>query len=118
MVLGTAAQNEATVERGIFSKVTKFLGKLTFLQDAMAMYYCARDEATPFPVKAALFSALAYFVLPVDLVNDAIPVVGFADDAVLITTTLSMCGSYIKDEHREQARSMIGSLIPGTQRSA
>ena len=39
-------------------------------------------------VKAALFGALAYFVLPFDAMPDVMPMLGFADDAAVLATAL------------------------------
>lgn len=109
---GTNEENEATVEIGFMDKVRKCMGKLTFLPNAVAMYYCATDPKTSPPVKAVLYGALAYFVLPLDFINDAVSGVGFMDDAIVIGSALKMCSSYITDEHRDKARNMMSSVIP------
>ena len=38
------------------------------------------NPETPTQMKALIFGAIGYIILPVDLIPDAIPVVGFADD--------------------------------------
>lgn len=48
----------------------------------------ARDRALPFGVRARLWALLAYLAFPVDLVPDVIPVLGYADDAVLVVLVL------------------------------
>jgi uncharacterized membrane protein YkvA (DUF1232 family) len=58
-------------------------------------------------VKAALLGALAYFVLPVDLVPDILPVLGYADDAAVLATALRLVASHIRPEHREAARQAL-----------
>lgn len=71
------------------------------------MFYCANDPDTPTTVRAALLGSLAYFIPPIDLVSDSIPVVGYLDDAAVITGALILFGSYIKKEHRRRARELF-----------
>jgi len=58
-------------------------------------------------VKAALLGALAYFVLPIDLIPDILPVLGYADDAAVLATALRLVASHIRPEHREAARQAL-----------
>jgi uncharacterized membrane protein YkvA (DUF1232 family) len=48
----------------------------------------ARDDTLPLGVRVRLWALLAYLALPIDLVPDFIPVVGYADDAILVAATL------------------------------
>jgi uncharacterized membrane protein YkvA (DUF1232 family) len=48
----------------------------------------ARDAAVPRPVRVRLWLLLAYLAMPLDLVPDFIPVVGFADDAIIVAWVL------------------------------
>lgn len=48
----------------------------------------AADPAVPRAVRARLWLLLGYLALPVDIVPDFIPVLGYADDAVLVALVL------------------------------
>jgi uncharacterized membrane protein YkvA (DUF1232 family) len=48
----------------------------------------ARDRTLPIGVRLRLWGLLGYLALPIDLVPDFIPVVGYADDAILVAVTL------------------------------
>ena len=48
----------------------------------------ARDPVLPRGVRVRLWLLLGYLALPFDLVPDVLPVVGYADDAVLVVWTL------------------------------
>ena len=76
----------------------------------LAAYYCAFDRQTPLDVKAVLLGAVAYFVLPTDLIPDYIPVIGFIDDAAVLAGATKLVTSYIKPEHREAARRTLARL--------
>jgi len=48
----------------------------------------ARDKTLPRGVRARLWLLLGYLAMPIDLVPDFIPVLGYADDAVIVAWTL------------------------------
>jgi uncharacterized membrane protein YkvA (DUF1232 family) len=48
----------------------------------------AADASLPRGVRLRLWALLAYLAFPIDLVPDFIPVIGFADDAVIVALVL------------------------------
>ena len=48
----------------------------------------ARDGSLPRGVRVRLWLLLGYLALPIDLVPDVIPVLGYADDAILVALVL------------------------------
>lgn len=58
-----------------------------------------KKEYTKAPVGTivAIISAIAYFLSPVDVIPDSIPVAGYVDDAAIITACLSIVDSDIKE---------------------
>ena len=48
----------------------------------------ARDRSLPVGVRVRLWVLMAYLVIPVDLVPDFIPVIGYADDAIVVAIVL------------------------------
>ena len=104
------ARDEDTVRRGFWHKLRRFAARLPFAEDLLAAYYCAFDRDTPLQVKAALLGALAYFVLPFDVIPDMLPILGFADDAAVLATALRLVASHLKPEHREAAQRAMARL--------
>lgn len=102
------AADEKLIRKSFWSKTKSVLGKVPFVPDAVAMYYTMLDPATPLWAKAAAASALAYFVSPVDVIPDAVPVAGYADDAAAILTAMQAIRPYVTDQHREQAKAWFG----------
>ena len=76
------ARDSAKVARGFWRKVRRNLGRVPFVEEAVAAYICATDSNTPLAVKAVLMGALAYFVVPADCIPDFIAGFGYTDDAV------------------------------------
>ena len=111
-------RDESRVKKGFWAKVRGTLGRVPFLEEAVAAYYCAVDRETPVQVKAVLMGALAYFVLPVDMIPDFIAWMGFADDAAVLALAIRSVEPHIKERHRHQARSTIAGEANGAGRPA
>jgi len=109
---GSAARDEDTVRRGFWAKVKRVGANLPFAEDLLAAYYCAFDRDTPLQVKAALIGALAYFVLPFDIIPDVLPVIGFTDDAAVLATAIRLVAGSIKPAHRTAARAAMARGLP------
>jgi len=102
-----ARRDESTVRRGFWGKLKRVAAGLPFAEDLLAAYYCAFDHDTPMQVKAALLAALAYFVMPFDLLPDVMPLLGFTDDAAVLATALRLVAAYVRPEHYAAARASI-----------
>ena len=101
------AEDPARVRKEFWKKLKRVAVKLPFVEELLAAYYCAFDRQTPRHVQAALLGALAYFILPFDVVPDLMPVLGFTDDAAVLATALRMVASHIKPEHRDAAHAAL-----------
>ncbi|MEL6324723.1 MAG: YkvA family protein [Pseudomonadota bacterium] len=108
-------RNERRTRSGFLRKTLKVAGRVPFLDDLAAAYYCATDPKTPMKAKGVLFAALAYFVLPTDMVPDFVAGLGFTDDATVLATALGVVGSQIQDQHRRAARRLLGLPEPTRQ---
>ncbi|MEE9375177.1 MAG: YkvA family protein [Rhizobiaceae bacterium] len=92
-------------------KFKKFAAQLPLAEDFAAAYYCATDKSTPLKVRGTLLAALAYFIMPIDLVPDILALVGFTDDIAVLTAALALVQNHVTDEHHEKARAAIRSNI-------
>jgi uncharacterized membrane protein YkvA (DUF1232 family) len=95
-------RDKARVEQGFWGKVRRTLGRVPFVEEAVAAYYCAVDRRTPVQVKAVLMGALAYFVMPADMIPDFIAWMGFADDAAVLALAIRSVEPHIKDHGLNQ----------------
>jgi uncharacterized membrane protein YkvA (DUF1232 family) len=101
---------EKIVSRGFWPKLRRFAANLPFAEEAVAAYYCAFDRTTPTRVRLTLLGALGYFIVPFDAVADFLPLIGFADDAGVLSAAILAVGSSINDSHREAARAALTRL--------
>jgi len=99
-----ARRQEQLVRKKFWRKIRRVAGRVPFVEDAVAGFYCARDPDTPKSVRAVLFGALAYFVLPTDAIPDFVAGFGFTDDAAVLTAALTAIGSSLRDRHLAAAR--------------
>ncbi|MDJ0948768.1 MAG: YkvA family protein [Alphaproteobacteria bacterium] len=99
--------SERFVRRSFWWKVRKTLGKVPFMEDALAAYFCAIDPATPVQVRAVLFGALAYFIMPTDMIPDFVAGLGFTDDATVLITVITLVSPHITEDHRDRARAFL-----------
>ncbi len=107
------ARDEAIVARGLKDKIRATLGRVPFVEDAVASWYCAVDAKTPLYVKAVLMGAVAYFVTPADVIPDFVAGFGFTDDAAVLVAAIKAIGANLKSEHRERAREALGKRETG-----
>ena len=73
-----------------------------------------RDPRTPIGLKALLAAALAYVVMPVDLVPDMIPIIGQADDLTVLLLVLDLfiqnAPPGVRAEHLARAKNGTADL--------
>ena len=72
----------------------------------LVVYYALQSPALPWKDKAKIIAALAYLVLPFDILPDAIPVVGVIDDAAILWAVLRLL-VVIDDSIKAQAAERV-----------
>ena len=102
--------NEQRVQVGFWPKMRRVAARVPFAEDALSVWYCARDDDTPIAAKGMMLAALAYFVIPTDAIPDFIAGIGYTDDAAVFAALLGLVGRNLKPRHREAARRKIESL--------
>lgn len=102
--------------KGFWNKVRRTLGRVPFLDEAVAAYCCAADPLTPRRVQAVLLGALGYFVVPTDMIPDFIAGLGFSDDAAVLAAAIGVVRRHVTDDHRAQARGILERLTDTGER--
>jgi uncharacterized membrane protein YkvA (DUF1232 family) len=118
LTLSAFADRERKVRRDFWAKLKRFAGMIPFAEDLVAAYYCALDPATPLRVRGMLLAAIAYFILPADLIPDMIAGLGFADDMALLTAVVGMVASHITPTHRAAAARALDKELPANTSAA
>ena len=74
-------------ERAFWTKLKKVARKagIKVTYAALLLYYVVKSPSTSSKDRAKILGALGYFILPIDLVPDFIPVAGYTDDLAALT---------------------------------
>lgn len=93
-----------------WAKLRRTLARIPFAEDLVSAWYCAIDGDTPPHVRAVLAGALAYFMLPADLIPDVLAGLGFTDDASVLAAAILAVGQNIRPKHRQRAKLALERL--------
>ena len=78
----------------------------------LLLYYVVTDSKLPLKDRAIIYGALGYFILPVDLIPDAMPLVGFSDDMAAVIAALNAIKGNITPEAKARARERLVRWFP------
>ncbi|WP_404934157.1 YkvA family protein [Nitratireductor sp. ac15] len=98
---------EERVRAKFWRTIKKAARQVPFMEELVAGYYCALDNDTPPKVRGLLLAALAYFVLPLDVVPDFLLGFGFTDDIAVLAAALNAVRHHITPAHRLAARNAL-----------
>jgi len=102
--------NELRVRRGFWPKIARTVARIPFADQAVSIWYAARDPETPVAAKGMMLGALAYFVLPLDAIPDIFAGIGFTDDAAVFAALIATLGANVKRRHKDAAGKVIAQL--------
>lgn len=69
----------------------------------LVLYYTATASTTPMSKKSIIYGTLGYFILPIDLIPDVVPVAGYSDDLTALVACVTAVASCITPEVKRQA---------------
>ena len=100
-------------EEGFWDKITSVLKKAgsEIIYKALQLFYATQNPACPLAIKGTIYAALGYFILPLDLIPDFLPGVGFTDDLLAIGAAIGMAHLYIDDKVIQQAQNKMRALF-------
>ena len=106
-------------EEGFWKKLKGNAAKagMALVYKALQLYYVAQAPDCPKRVKAGIYSALGYFILPIDAMPDFLPITGFTDDLAAIAMALLLAQVYINDEIKAKAREKVEKFF-GAEKAA
>lgn len=81
------------VNEAVLLKLLRRAGR-TLARPALECLELLLDPQTPVPARITVLAALAYLLVPLDLIPDFIPAVGFSDDLVALTALLGLCSRH------------------------
>ena len=74
---------------------------------ALILYYVLQKKEVPFKDKMLITGCLGYFILPIDLIPDFIPIAGYTDDVAGMIFAIKKCMDYVDDEIKQNVSSKL-----------
>lgn len=88
------------------SRIAKRAGaKLVYA--ALILYYTLQSDKVSKTDKAMIIGALGYMISPLDVIPDAIPIVGLTDDLTVLIYVLKKVWTNIEPEIKDKAKSKL-----------
>lgn len=81
------------------------------LRDGLALYIAARDPRTPWFAKLLALLVAAYALSPIDLIPDAIPVLGFLDELILLPIAIALIARLIPTQIMAESRAAAQAMV-------
>ncbi len=99
------------VDENLLMRLVRRAGR-TVARPAIQCLEMLLDGDTPHQARLTVLAALTYLLVPVDLIPDFLPGIGFGDDMVALTALLGLCGRHVTPEIRRRAQSRLDRWFP------
>lgn len=99
----------------LFAKIGKVAKKIGVkaVHTVLILYYATLDKRLPLKDRALVIAALGYFIVPIDLIPDALPG-GFADDTAALVFILKHIWNNLSQETFDKAKRQLAEWFPDT----
>ena len=100
-------------ENKYVTKILKYARKMgvKISYYSLLLFYAFKSPNTPKSTKWTIAGALGYLILPIDFVPDFIPLVGFADDTMVIIYALNKIKAHIDDSIKQEAHGRMKKIF-------
>ena len=92
-------------ESKLWAKLKKVARKagVKVVYAALILYYLTRSDEVPTLEKVKIYGTLGYFILPTDLIPDAVVALGYTDDLAALAWAIWSLRKYITPEIKQMA---------------
>lgn len=100
-------------ESKLLKKVKKYGTNLGFktLHSVATLYSALKSPTMPKQHKLMIAGVLGYFLLPIDVIADFLPMVGLTDDIIVITKAISVIYSSITDDMKQEGHDILKRMF-------
>ena len=81
------------------------------LYPALQLYFLLQAKDVPAKAKTIIIGALGYLILPIDVMPDFIPALGFTDDLTALMMALHTLNKYLTPEINQKAKEHTDNLL-------
>lgn len=96
-------------EKKLWKKIASVARKAgsKVIYPVLLLYYVLVDKDTPVKYKAVILGTLGYFILPLDILPDWIPHIGYTDDFTALMTCIKAVKDCITPAIRQKAEKTL-----------
>ena len=96
-------------ESGLWKKIGEVAKKAgsNVIYLALVLYYVLKSPDVSVGNKSIIIGALGYFILPLDLIPDVIPIMGFTDDLAALTLAYKAVKASVTPRVEAQAKQKL-----------
>lgn len=76
-----------------------------FREDIAILFFAIFNPRTPGKIRMGMIIAMLYFISPIDLIPDTIPVIGLIDDAVLVPMAMMILTNMLPESVKRESSS-------------
>jgi uncharacterized membrane protein YkvA (DUF1232 family) len=105
----TAKYEKHYTDAGFWGKLKKFAVEagVKVVYAGLILYYALQSPKTPLKAKVQIYGALGYLILPLDIVPDLIPVVGYLDDLGALLLAVRTVAKSIDNDVKHKAKDKL-----------
>ncbi|MBP1964762.1 YkvA family protein [Paenibacillus aceris] len=98
---------------GFWSKLKKGAKKAgsKVIYSGLLLFYAVESPKTPLRVKVQIYGTLGYLILPLDLVPDLLPIVGYVDDLSALGLALAVVAKSIDEDVKLKAKNKLRDFL-------
>ncbi len=100
---------KAYSESKFVEKVMKFAKNagIKVIYVALLLFYTLQKTSTPAWAKSTIIGALGYFILPMDIIPDILPIAGFSDDITALLAVIVAVALYVDEDIKAKAKAKL-----------
>jgi len=100
-------------DSSLLEKIKKVFHKagVKVIYQVLLLYNILKHEDTPIADKGIVIGALAYFILPVDMIPDFLIPIGYTDDLGVLIAALKQVSGNLNDNIRGKAKDELDDFF-------
>lgn len=100
-------------DKELFKKMVKYakVAGVNVVYVGLLLFYALQNPKLPTKLKTIVMGSLGYLILPIDLIPDMIPGVGYTDDLGVLMGALIMVSFYIDEKSKTKAQTKLKDLF-------
>jgi uncharacterized membrane protein YkvA (DUF1232 family) len=98
---------------GFWSKLKRGAKKAgsKVIYSGLLLFYALESPKTPLRAKLQIYGALGYLILPLDIVPDLLPIIGYVDDLSALGLALASVAGSIDDDVKRKAKNKLRDFL-------